>query len=29
LVYPIPADEINAGFGVAQNDWAKTLPAAE
>jgi len=28
LVYPIPDDEINAGFGVEQNEgWAKTLPA--
>ena len=27
LVYPIPADEINTGFGVEQNtDWSKTLP---
>ena len=29
LVYPIPASEINAGFGVEQNDWAKTVPAIE
>lgn len=26
LIYPIPADEINAGFGVEQNDWSSTLP---
>lgn len=26
LVFPIPADEINSGFGVTQNDWAGTLP---
>lgn len=27
LVFPIPDAEINAGFGVAQNDgWASTLP---
>ena len=27
LVYPIPADEINANFGVQQNDgWEKALP---
>ena len=26
LIYPIPADEINSGFGVEQNDWAGTLP---
>lgn len=26
LVYPIPADEINSGFGVEQNDWSGTLP---
>ena len=26
LIYPIPADEINAGFGVTQNDWSNTLP---
>ena len=26
-VYPIPADEINAGFGVTQNEgWADTRP---
>lgn len=28
FVYPIPVDEINSGFGVAQNDWSKTLPKA-
>ncbi|MDR0977037.1 MAG: RagB/SusD family nutrient uptake outer membrane protein [Prevotellaceae bacterium] len=28
LVYPIPAAEINAGFGTTQNDWASTLPKA-
>ena len=28
LVFPIPVDEINSGFGVAQNDWSKTLPKA-
>ncbi len=28
LVYPIPSAEINAGFGVAQNEnWSATLPA--
>ncbi len=27
LVYPIPDDEINAGYGVTQNEgWASTLP---
>lgn len=27
VVFPIPADEINAGFGVAQNEgWAATRP---
>lgn len=26
FVFPIPVDEINAGFGVTQNDWSKTLP---
>lgn len=26
LVFPIPADEINANFGVTQNDWSSTLP---
>ena len=28
FVYPIPVDETNAGFGVTQNDWSKTLPKA-
>lgn len=28
LVYPIPVDEVNAGFGVAQNEgWSSTLPS--
>lgn len=26
LVFPIPSAEINAGFGVEQNDWSSTLP---
>src|SRR3712207_1132122 len=26
LLFPIPSSEINAGFGVEQNDWDKTLP---
>lgn len=26
LVFPIPVDEINAGFGVTQNEWSNTLP---
>lgn len=26
LIFPIPADEINSGFGVTQNDWSSTLP---
>lgn len=26
FVFPIPSSEINAGFGVEQNDWAGTLP---
>ena len=26
LIFPIPAAEINAGFGVEQNDWSNTLP---
>lgn len=26
LVFPIPVDEINAGFGVKQNEWTTTLP---
>lgn len=26
LVFPITVDEINAGFGVEQNDWSNTLP---
>lgn len=26
LIFPIPAAEINSGFGVEQNDWAGTLP---
>ncbi len=26
LVYPIPVDEINSGFGVTQNDWSSTMP---
>ena len=26
LVFPIPVDEINSGFGVKQNDWSGTLP---
>ncbi len=26
LVFPIPSDEITAGFGVTQNDWSNTLP---
>ena len=26
LVFPIPAAEINSGFGVEQNDWSGTLP---
>lgn len=26
LIFPIPNAEINAGFGVEQNDWANTLP---
>lgn len=26
LIFPIPADEINSGFGVEQNDWSGTLP---
>ena len=29
LIYPIPADEINAGFGIEQNDWSTTIPAIE
>lgn len=29
LVFPIPADEINAHYGVEQNDWANTLPSAQ
>ena len=29
LVYPIPADEINAGFGIEQNDWSSTIPVIE
>lgn len=28
LVFPIPVDEINAGFGVKQNEWSNTLPKA-
>lgn len=28
LVFPIPVDEINAGFGVTQNEWSNTLPKA-
>ena len=26
FVFPIPAAEINSGFGVEQNDWSGTLP---
>lgn len=26
LIFPIPSAEINAGFGVEQNDWSGTLP---
>lgn len=26
LLFPIPVKEINAGFGVVQNDWSSTLP---
>ncbi len=27
LVYPIPSDEVTAGFGVEQNEnWSSTLP---
>lgn len=26
LIFPIPVDEINAGFGVKQNEWSTTLP---
>ena len=26
LVFPIPSAEINAGFGVTQNNWTNTLP---
>lgn len=26
FVFPIPVAEINASFGVTQNDWSKTLP---
>lgn len=26
LIFPIPSAEINAGFGVEQNDWINTLP---
>ena len=26
LVFPIPSTEVNAGFGVTQNNWASTLP---
>lgn len=26
LLFPIPSAEINAGFGVEQNDWSGTLP---
>ena len=26
LVFPIPSEEITAGFGVTQNDWSSTLP---
>lgn len=26
LVFPIPSDEVNSGFGVEQNDWSGTLP---
>ena len=26
LVFPIPTEEITAGFGVTQNDWSSTLP---
>lgn len=28
FVYPIPVDEVNAGFGVTQNDWSGALPKA-
>lgn len=27
LVFPIPVAEINAGFGVTQNDWSNTVPS--
>ena len=26
FVFPIPAAEVNSGFGVEQNDWSGTLP---
>lgn len=26
LIFPIPSAEVNAGFGVIQNDWSNTLP---
>lgn len=26
LIFPIPLDEINSGFGVTQNEWSNTLP---
>lgn len=26
LLFPIPASEINANFGVVQNEWSSTLP---
>ena len=26
LIFPIPAAEVNSGFGVEQNDWSGTLP---